>query len=338
MMLYYFKICLIIFFSFFVLNLLSNKLLILKSKFYSPHQKLVGTESVPLIGGIILFISLCFTPTFNDELIIYCSFVLLVLGILSDIDYLKSPFTRLSLQLLVIIIFLFFSELRINDLRIDYLNLIFSNYYLGLFFSTFCLMIILNGSNFIDGLNGLNLGYFLIVLIVLLLASIFKKFNINYESVVPLIIVISFLLILNYLNYLYIGDSGAYLIGFVIGIYILKIHTANPLTSPYFFALLLWYPAFENFFSILRKKIHRYESTLPDTKHLHQLIYRYLFKKNFRYSQFSNQISSILINVYNLCIFLFSINFLDKTLYLCILIIFNIFIYLSVYSALRVKY
>ena len=338
MMLYYFKICLIIFFSFCVLNSLSNKLLILKSKFYSPHQKLVGTESVPLIGGIILFISLCFTPTFNDELIIYCSFALLVLGILSDIDYLKSPFTRLSLQLLVIIIFLFFSELRINDLRIDYLNLIFSNYYLGLFFSTFCLLIILNGSNFIDGLNGLNLGYFLIVLIVLLLASIFKKFNINYESVVPLIIVISFLLILNYLNYLYIGDSGAYLIGFVIGIYILKIHTANPLTSPYFFALLLWYPAFENFFSILRKKIHRYESTLPDTKHLHQLIYRYLFKKNFRYSQFSNQISSILINVYNLCIFLFSINFLDKTLYLCILIIFNIFIYLSVYSALRVKY
>jgi UDP-N-acetylmuramyl pentapeptide phosphotransferase/UDP-N-acetylglucosamine-1-phosphate transferase len=338
MIFYYFKICLIIFLCFFVLNWLSSKFSILKSKFYSNHQQLVGSESVPLIGGIILFISLCFNRTFNDELIIYSSLALLILGILSDIDYLKSPFTRLSLQLLIILIFLYLSELRINDLRINYLNIIFSNYYFGLFFSTFCLLIILNGSNFIDGLNGLNLGYFLIVLIVLLLSSFLNKFNIDYVSIIPLIIVISFLLILNYLNYLYIGDSGAYLIGFVISIYILKIHTANPLTSPYFFALLLWYPAFENFFSILRKKIHRYESTLPDTKHLHQLIYRYLFKKNFRYSQFSNQISSILINVYNLCIFLFSINFLDKTLYLCILIIFNIFIYLSVYSALRVKY
>ena len=93
MMLYYFKILLIIFFSFFVLNLLSNKLLILKSKFYSHHQKLVGNESVPLIGGIILFVSLCFNPIFNDELIIYCCLAILVLGILSDIDYLKSPFT-----------------------------------------------------------------------------------------------------------------------------------------------------------------------------------------------------------------------------------------------------
>jgi len=338
MITYYFKICLILLCSFFIINLISNKLSILKSKFYSHHQQLVGTESVPLIGGIILFVNLCFNPIFNDGLIFYSCLALLILGILSDIDYLKSPFIRLTLQVLIILIFLYFSELRINDLRIDYLKVFFLNYYFGLFFSAFCLLIILNGSNFIDGLNGLNLGYFLIVLIVLLLTSIFKNFNIGYESTIPFIVVVSFLLILNYLNYLYLGDSGAYLIGFVIGIYILKIHTSNPLISPYFFALLLWYPAFENFFSICRKKFYRYKSTLPDTKHLHQLIFRYFAQKNFRYRRYSNQISSILINVYNLCISLFSINFADKSLYLCILLIFNILIYLFVYFLLRVKY
>ena len=36
-----------------------------------------------------------------------------------------------------------------------------------LFLAFFCLMILINGSNFIDGLNGLLLGYCLIILFIL---------------------------------------------------------------------------------------------------------------------------------------------------------------------------
>ena len=55
---------------------------------------------------------------------------------------------------------MYLSEAQINDLRNDYLNNLISNNYFSLFFTIFCLLVLINGSNFIDGLDGLNLGYF----------------------------------------------------------------------------------------------------------------------------------------------------------------------------------
>jgi UDP-N-acetylmuramyl pentapeptide phosphotransferase/UDP-N-acetylglucosamine-1-phosphate transferase len=49
------------------------------------------------------------------------------------------------------------------------------------------------------------------------------------------------------------GDSGSYLIAIIIGIYLIKFYELNILISPYYIALLLWYPAFENLFSLVRR-------------------------------------------------------------------------------------
>ena len=49
--------------------------------------------------------------------------------------------------------------------------------YLIFLFTTFCLAILINGSNFIDGLNGLLIGYYLLIN----LSSIFYiSFNNDY--------------------------------------------------------------------------------------------------------------------------------------------------------------
>jgi UDP-N-acetylmuramyl pentapeptide phosphotransferase/UDP-N-acetylglucosamine-1-phosphate transferase len=326
MIIYYFKICSVLLSSFFLLDFITKKFKILRSKFFSKHQQLAGTESIPLIGGAIFFIYLLFNGSFYNELMLYFCLPIVILGILSDIDYLKSPRIRFVLQILIILVFVSLSKLQIIDLRIDYLNKFFSNFYFSLLFTSFCLLILLNGSNFIDGLNGLNLGYFLLVLITLIIASKVTNFNIDEKTIISLLIIFIFLLFLNLCNFLYIGDSGAYLIGFVIGILIIETHLLNPSVSPYFFALLLWYPAFENFFSIIRKKTIKLDPTEPDTNHLHQLIYKLLNNKNY-----SNIFASIIINFYNLAVFLTSIVFMDNTLYLSLLLFINIFVYLMTY-------
>ena len=62
------------------------------------------------------------------------------------------------------------------------------------------------------------------------------------------------LLFLNFLNKLFLGDNGAYMISFFIGFYLITIYNQNYQNiTPYFVILLLWYPCFENLFSILRK-------------------------------------------------------------------------------------
>ena len=92
-----YTILIIIFFSLkvFFLNL--------KSKFYSNHQKLAGKESIPLIGGIILFSYYSYEISINDLNFLLFSFLILLLGIFSDNNLLKSPKLRLALQTLILL-------------------------------------------------------------------------------------------------------------------------------------------------------------------------------------------------------------------------------------------
>ena len=80
---------------------------------------------------------------------------------------------------------------------------------------------------------------------------------------------------------MFLGDSGAYLIGALIAVSVIKTSLANPMISPFFFCVLLVYLFFEVFFSFFRKIfIVRQSPLLPDNKHLHMILYKFLFKKN----------------------------------------------------------
>jgi len=322
---------------FLFLNIIVKKFKILQSKFHNKHQKLIGEESVPLVGGLIFYIYALINISYFDNSLIIFSLFILILGLFSDTNFLSSPNKRLILQLLVIIIFLNFFDYRITDLRIDYFNNFFSNNYFKYIFTGVCILILINGSNFIDGSNGLNLGYFFSVFLILQNLVNNQFINVETEVVYVCLIGILFLLILNFFNFLYLGDSGAYLISFIVGGILINIHQNNSNLSPYFVALLLWYPAFENFFSIIRKKINKVNPVDPDTDHLHQLIFRYINNKKIYLNKYSNQITSILINLYNFFIFLISINFITKTNYMILLIILNIIVYLGAYSFLKIN-
>jgi len=324
-----------LFIIFFLCKKIFKKLI---SKHYNDHQKLAGNESVPLIGGLIFLSFLLINYQNLDKLIIIFSFLIFLLGILSDTNFLQSPKKRLLFQILIIFVFIHFADLNLKDLRSDFLNIMISNSFLNHVFLTFCFLILINGSNFIDGLNGLNLGYFLLIFLVILKLNIMGDIYIDQNKIFIFMIPIIFLLIMNFFNYLYLGDSGAYLIGFLVGTFLVETNYSNLLISPYFIALLLWYPAFENFFSILRKIFRKFDPVLPDTFHLHQLIFKYFKSKKFLLNIYSNQISTIVILTYNFIIFFISLSHFNKTKFLILLIITNIFVYLTTYFILEKKF
>ena len=56
-----------------------------------------------------------------------------------------------------------FNDVQINDTRLIFLDNILQNNYINYLFVTFCVLIIINGSNFIDGMNTLCIGYYLLI-------------------------------------------------------------------------------------------------------------------------------------------------------------------------------
>jgi UDP-N-acetylmuramyl pentapeptide phosphotransferase/UDP-N-acetylglucosamine-1-phosphate transferase len=78
---------------------------------------------------------------------------------------------------------------------------------------------------------------------------------------------------------IFLGDGGAYFLGFFIAeVSILLLHR-NPGVSPMFPLLVCIYPIFETVFSIYRKKLLRGMSPgVPDGVHFHMLVYRRLMR------------------------------------------------------------
>ena len=109
------------------------------------------------------------------------------------------------------------------------------------------------------------------------------------------------------------GDNGAYLISFIIGTLSINFVNEHESVSPYFIVCLLWYPAFENLFSIIRKRIQNFSPSKPDNKHLHQLLFIFLKKKINLNAKLTNTLTGIVINFYNIFGFLIAINFFWET-------------------------
>jgi len=293
----------------FLVNFFLKKNLILLNDTGFNHQSFTSLKKVPLSGGIfILYFFFYNFKSFDLNFLIYLSIFFLI-GLFGDINIIKSPSKRFFLQLIFIVIFIIDLNLDINDLKIDFLNNLLNNYYFNIFFVSFCFLVFLNGTNFIDGNNCLSLGYFVVILFFLLnlidnQIIIFEK-KFLYEFFIAIVV----LLIFNFFNKVYLGDNGIYLITIFIGYLLVDIYVKNPNLSPYFIANLLWYPSFEIFFSVFRKFLYKKSPMKPDTSHLHQLFYSFLLKKVRINKEIVNSLTGLIINFYHLLIFFISINY-----------------------------
>ena len=325
----FFLILLINFLLFFFLNtLFFKKNILIDQKKTSSHKQLINKDAVPLSGGIILLINCIFFDIFNSwQNQILISTIFLV-GLFADLQKLNSPLKRLVIQTLTIIIFVSINEMFIRSIRISLIDTYLNHNLISIIFTSFCLLILINGSNFIDGSNLQCSGYYLAVLIIfyylnsnILLINNFEIVNILFPFL------LSFML-LNFLNKSYFGDGGSYLLSFVLGCILIKYQNVTNI-SPYFIALVLWYPAYENFFSLIRKaRTKNIKPDEPDLLHFHHLLFKYINNKFSFSKNLSSSIPSIIINFFNFIIFFIGTQFIYSTFELIILI----FICISVYT------
>ena len=256
---------------------------------------------------------------------------------LSDKNYLSNPITRLILKKLLFSIFIFFTELSIRSVSINFLDNLLKLEIINIIFTIFCFAILLNGSNFLDGLNGLLSGYYIFVLISLLCVSSFSNdFNIQNMNLQMLLLksVIIFFLF-NITGKVYLGDSGSYIISMLVGYILIKEYniSVNNL-SPYYIVLVLWYPAFENLFSLIRRFYIKSDISSADRMHLHQLLFRYFIQKKLIDKKKLNSFTSLVILILNIPVFMFATFNYSNTKSLVMVIFINIVMYLFLYFCL----
>ena len=326
-----------IFISLFCIYYFKKKKFLLDQISYSSHKKLNFTNSrdIPLCGGIVIFI--CSIFFFENLLILKIfGFLLLLLGIFSDNNKIQSPKVRIMLQFLIVIFFIMVSETKILDLKTDFLNNLLNIKYISIIFTFFCFLILINGTNFLDGLNTLVTGYYILVLSFLILVSEHNNLLID-NNIYYLLTFLIVIYIFNFFGKIYLGDSGSYLIAFFIGFFVIDFVTKNTFVSHYFISLLLWYPAFENLLSIIRRLSFKKKVYKPDQLHLHHLIFKYFIKKDFFKKKFINPLSANIINIYNFLVFILFYKYIFFTQIMLAVIFTNISLYLIIYYFLKKK-
>ena len=326
-------------FIFFIHKFLNSKNF-LQSQSGEKHQKFVENKSIPLIGGFyfVIIFSIIFYNT--QHVIISLAIIsIFLLGLISDLKVVKSPRIRFIFQALIVIFFTYLFDLKIISTKITIVDNFLAYEILNFSFVIFCILIMINGTNFIDGLNGLVIGYFSIISIALYSIGLFENFNFTDTEYVILFSTFAIMFLLNISNKLYLGDSGAYTIGLTFSFILIKYYEKSSTISPYFIILLLWYPCFENLFSIIRKYKYKRSPMKPDEKHLHQMLFYFIKKKIVLKNIYANNLASFLILLFNAIIISVGCQYINSTRIQIIILLLAILSYIICYIALfKYKY
>jgi UDP-N-acetylmuramyl pentapeptide phosphotransferase/UDP-N-acetylglucosamine-1-phosphate transferase len=139
---------------------------------------------------------------------------------------------------------------------------------------------IANAVNIIDGLNGLAS----MCVVIMLAAIAYVAYDVEDRLVGAMALagigaVLGFF-VWNYpAGLIFLGDGGAYFLGFYVSEVSLLLLLRSDQVSPLFGLLVCIYPIFETLFSAYRRYwLHGRPPSLPDGIHLHTLVYRRLIR------------------------------------------------------------
>ena len=246
--------------------------------------------SIPRIGGVAigLGIFVAITLRYQEDMSNFSGLLLLIsalpafgIGVAEDTTKKISVRTRLICIAFGALLANLFLNVQISRLDIPVLDYLFSMPAVVMLFTIFAITGLTNGYNIIDGFNGLSS----MVGIIALLGLGYIGIKLND----PMIFSLSFIMasaILGFFiwNYprglIFLGDGGAYLIGFWIAILSILTVSRHGEISPWFALVLNAYPILETIFTIYRRKFHQGKSPgHPDGIHFHSLIFRRILNK-----------------------------------------------------------
>jgi UDP-N-acetylmuramyl pentapeptide phosphotransferase/UDP-N-acetylglucosamine-1-phosphate transferase len=195
-----------------------------------------------------------------------------------------------------------------------------------------------NAVNIIDGFNGLASMCAMLMLVSLA----YVGFQVD-DRLVALLALSGIGAVLGFFVWnfpgglIFLGDGGAYFLGFFVAEISILLLQRNPAVSPMFPLLICIYPVFETLFSIYRRRVLRDLSPgMPDGIHLHSLIYRRVMRwaigsRSSKALTRRNSMTSLYLWMLCMLSVIPAVLFWDNTMVLAACIVFFGFSYVALY-------
>jgi len=303
----------------------------------APDKKLkLHKKKTPILGGLILIINysiyLLFQLLFSDNFLSipkkifniegYLSILILIfgffiLGFYDDKNKL-APKNKLFFSILLILVSILLNQnLILNSFSSTiFTNKVFLNSF-SITFTIFCIILLINALNFFDGINGQSCIFFIIVF-----SFLFFKSEMNYFYLLSILLIL-FILFLNLMNKLFLGDGGIFLMGIIASISLILEHNVQKnivYVDEIFFLLLL--PGIDLIRLTIIRVFKGRNAFFGDRNHIHHLLVN-------KFSIFYTNLILIFVSLIPIIMFLFlELNFF---------IVFFIFLilYIFIISTLR---
>ena len=281
----------------FFVSLIVNFVIIKSAKF---HEKFSGDIDfsgpqkfhktiIPRVGAIGITIGLCSSLipkiSYSPELksfftnILLSSAPILLVGLAEDLTKKVSINKRFIFSILSGVFAYFILGAKIEKVDIFLIDSIFSIQIFKFCITVFAIVGVANAYNIIDGFNGLASMNGIIALLSIAIIATSANDHLIASASLVLASAIAGFFIFNYpKGLIFLGDGGAYSIGFWIACLTIMLIQRNANLSPWLGLTLNAYPILETIFSIYRRKFHQKISfSKADGFHLHTLIYRRMF-------------------------------------------------------------
>ncbi|HEP1259222.1 MraY family glycosyltransferase [Streptococcus pyogenes] len=257
----------------------------------NPNARRVNKVPMPTSGGLAIFMSflvaslglipiaskgaMFFGQTYFSYIlpVVIGATVITLTGFLDDL-YELSPKLKMFGILIGAVIVWAFTDFKFDSFKIPFGGpLLVFGPFLTLFLTVLWIVSITNAINLIDGLDGLVSGVSIISLMTMAIVSYFflpqKDFFLTLTILVLIAAIAGFFPYNYHPAMIYLGDTGALFIGFMIGVLSLqglKNSTAVAVVTP---VIILGVPIMDTIVAIIRRSLSGQKFYEPDKMHLH---------------------------------------------------------------------
>ena len=194
-------------------------------------------------------------------------------GLLEDVTKRVGVVARLLATMASGVVACLISGLAISKFDIPMLDGLLAYWPIAVLITAIAVGGIANAINIIDGFNGLSSGTVIISLLSLSLIARGQGDTVLASCCMLLALAVMGFFLVNFpLGKIFLGDGGAYFIGFALAWLEILLVVRNPSVSPWVMALVTAYPLIEVFYSMGRRIRSKKSAGDPDNLHLHSLI------------------------------------------------------------------
>jgi UDP-GlcNAc:undecaprenyl-phosphate/decaprenyl-phosphate GlcNAc-1-phosphate transferase len=265
----------------------------------------VHCACAPRLGGISIFaamiLMLAFTSGSLTEwfgLLIAASSMIFVAGLAEDIGFNVSARRRLFASLASAILAIVLLEAWLPRVDIRFIDNLIELWWLGIPFTILLTAGTANAFNMVDGLHGLAAGLGAVAAGAMAIISAYASYDTGLHLSAMLFFAIYGFYVINYpWGLIFLGDSGAYLLGFVISWFGIVILVNAPEVAVWAVFLTALMPACDMLLTISRRVSSRKAATKPDRMHLHHVVFRIVttMLKHSQHRSLVNPISTAIL-------------------------------------------